>query len=84
MSAPVIIVGGGIVGCSTAYFLAREGVPVVLLEQHEISWGASGRNPGFVWLHCRNPGFALDISLAARKLYPQLVEELPMPFEFRE
>ncbi len=84
MSAPVIIVGGGIVGCSTAYFLAREGVPVVLLEQHEISWGASGRNPGFVWLHCRNPGFALDISLAARKLYPQLVEELPLPFEFRE
>ena len=84
MSAPVIIVGGGIVGCSTAYFLAREGVPVVLLEQHEISWGASGRNPGFVWLHCRNPGFALDISLAARKLYPQLVEELPLPFAFRE
>ena len=84
MSAPVIIVGGGIVGCSTAYFLAREGVPVVLLEQHEISWGASGRNPGFVWLHCRNPGFALDISLAARRLYPQLVDELPLPFEFRE
>ena len=84
LSAPVIIVGGGIVGCSTAYFLAREGVPVVLLEQHEISWGASGRNPGFVWLHCRNPGFALDISLAARELYPQLVEELPLPFEFRE
>jgi glycine/D-amino acid oxidase-like deaminating enzyme len=80
----VIIVGGGIVGCSTAYFLAREGVPVVLLEQHEISWGASGRNPGFVWLHCRNPGFALDISLAARRLYPQLVDELPLPFEFRE
>ncbi len=84
MSAPVIIVGGGIVGCSTAYFLAREGIPVVLLEQHEVAWGASGRNPGFVWLHCRNPGFALDISLAARKLYPQLVEELPLPFEFRE
>jgi glycine/D-amino acid oxidase-like deaminating enzyme len=80
----VIIVGGGIVGCSTAYFLAREGVPVVLLEQHEISWGASGRNPGFVWLHCRNPGFALEVSLAARRLYPQLVDELPLPFEFRE
>jgi glycine/D-amino acid oxidase-like deaminating enzyme len=84
VSAPVIIVGGGIVGCSTAYFLARDGVPVTLVEQHEVSWGASGRNPGFVWLHCRNPGFALDVSLAARQLYPQLVEELPLPFEFRE
>lgn len=80
----MIVVGGGIVGCSAAYFLAREGIPVTLLEQHEVAYGASGRNPGFVWLHCRNPGFALEISLAARKLYPELVAELPLPFEFRE
>jgi len=81
---PVIVVGGGIVGCSTAYELAKEGVAVTLLEQHEVAFGASGRNPGFVWLHCRIPGFALDVSLAARRRYPELVAELPLPFEFRE
>ena len=79
----VAIVGGGIVGCSCAYYLAREGVEVTLLEQHEVAYGASGRNPGFVWLHCRNPGFALDVSLAGRALYDTLAEELPLPFEFR-
>ena len=79
----VAIVGGGIVGCSCAYYLAREGVEVTLLEQHEVAYGASGRNPGFVWLHGRNPGFALDVSLAGRALYDTLAEELPLPFEFR-
>jgi glycine/D-amino acid oxidase-like deaminating enzyme len=77
------VVGGGIVGCASAYYLARAGAEVVLLEQNEVAYGASGRNPGFVWLHGRNPGFALDVSLAGRRLYDTLVDELPLPFEFR-
>ena len=56
----VIVVGGGLVGTSTAYFAAREGMQVTLLEQRHTGYGASGRNPGFVWLHCRNPGGALE------------------------
>ena len=78
-----VVVGGGIVGCATAYFLAREGVQVTLLEQERVAHGASGRNPGFVWLHTRNPGLALELALAGRQLYPELVVELD-PFEFRE
>jgi glycine/D-amino acid oxidase-like deaminating enzyme len=77
-----LVVGGGIVGCATAYFLARAGAAVTLLEREHVAFGASGRNPGFIWLHGRNPGFALEISLASRRLYDELVEELD-PFEFR-
>jgi glycine/D-amino acid oxidase-like deaminating enzyme len=83
MSARVIVVGGGIVGCATAYFAARQGCSVVLVEREQCGFGASGRNPGFVWLHCRNPGFALEISRAGRRLYTHLVHELPGGFEFR-
>jgi glycine/D-amino acid oxidase-like deaminating enzyme len=79
----VLIVGGGIVGCATAYFCAREGMDVTLLEQKTIGYGASSRNPGWLWLHCRTAGFALDISRAGRALYPQLLEELPGGFEYR-
>jgi glycine/D-amino acid oxidase-like deaminating enzyme len=79
----VIVVGGGIVGCATAYFCAREGMGVTLIERKTIGYGASGRNPGWLWLHCRTPGFALDISRAGRKLYPELLDELPGGFEFR-
>jgi glycine/D-amino acid oxidase-like deaminating enzyme len=78
----VVVVGGGIVGCATAYFLAREGASVTLLEREHVAFGASGRNPGFIWLHTRKPGFALDVALASRRLYDELAQELD-PFEFR-
>lgn len=83
MVRSVIVVGGGLVGASTAYFAAREGLDVTLLEMRERAYGASGRNVGYVWLHCRNPGWALDVSLAGRKLFDELRDELPVPFEFR-
>ncbi|SDH71474.1 Glycine/D-amino acid oxidase [Pseudomonas benzenivorans] len=42
----VCIVGGGFSGLSTAIELAQKGFSVVLLEAHQIGWGASGRNGG--------------------------------------
>jgi gamma-glutamylputrescine oxidase len=42
--ADVCVVGGGIAGCSTALHLAERGLRVVLLEEHRIGWGASGRS----------------------------------------
>ena len=44
VQADVCVVGGGIAGCSTALHLAERGYRVVLLEQHRIGWGASGRS----------------------------------------
>ncbi len=38
------VVGGGIAGCSAALHLAEAGLRVVLLEEHRIGWGASGRS----------------------------------------
>lgn len=83
MTQRVLVIGGGLVGTATAYFSAREGLSVTLLEQGHVGFGASGRNPGFVWLHCRNSGWALDVSLAGRRLYDDLAADLPEPFEFR-
>jgi glycine/D-amino acid oxidase-like deaminating enzyme len=48
-SAEVVVVGGGIIGCSIASELAGRGVEVVLLEGAEIAHGASGRNHGLVY-----------------------------------
>lgn len=42
----VIIIGGGIAGCTTAYYLARDGVNVTLLERSALSAMASGSNAG--------------------------------------
>jgi gamma-glutamylputrescine oxidase len=40
----VCVIGGGIAGCSAALHLAERGYDVVLLEEHRVGWGASGRN----------------------------------------
>ncbi|MDQ4108855.1 MAG: FAD-binding oxidoreductase [Actinomycetota bacterium] len=79
----VLVVGAGIVGAATAYELARRGVEVTVLEGHRPAWGASGRNPGFVWLHTRAAGLQMELGLAGRGLYDELAQSLD-GFEFRE
>jgi gamma-glutamylputrescine oxidase len=45
--ADVVVIGGGVTGCSCALTLAERGIRVRLYEQREIAGGASGRNGGF-------------------------------------
>jgi glycine/D-amino acid oxidase-like deaminating enzyme len=47
-TADVVIIGGGIIGVSTAWFLAKQGVNVVLCEKGHIAGEQSGRNWGWV------------------------------------
>jgi glycine oxidase len=46
--AGIVIVGGGVIGCATAYYLAREGANVTLLERGAISGEASGAAAGML------------------------------------
>src|SRR6478736_8499223 len=45
-STDVVIVGGGLAGCSLAYYLAQHGIETVLLERGELNREASGTNAG--------------------------------------
>lgn len=45
-ASDVLIIGGGIVGCATAWMLAREGVDVTVIEARAPGAGASGANAG--------------------------------------
>ena len=45
-SADVVVIGAGVVGCSVAYYLAREGVNVTILERESIGSGASAHATG--------------------------------------
>ena len=47
-SADVVVIGGGVAGVSTAYYLARAGVSVVLCEKGRVAGEQSSRNWGWV------------------------------------
>ena len=46
--ADVVVLGGGLAGCSAALHLAKRGYRVALLEAHAVGYGASGRSGGQV------------------------------------
>ncbi len=48
VSTDMIIVGAGIVGCATAYFLASDGHSVKVIDPNGIAAAASGRNNGLI------------------------------------
>ncbi len=47
-AADVVIIGGGIIGISTAWYLAKQGVNVVVCEKGHVAGEQSGRNWGWV------------------------------------
>ncbi len=64
-SADVVIVGGGIIGCSAAYFLAKQGLSVALFEKGRVAGEQSGRNWGWVRQQGRSP---VELPLMMRSL----------------
>ena len=71
----VVIIGGGIVGCATAYYLAKRGVKVVVLEKNEVGSEGSGLNCGAI----RKVGAELDeipLRMAAVEIWKHVSEEL--------
>jgi glycine/D-amino acid oxidase-like deaminating enzyme len=79
MRPDLLIVGGGIIGCSAAAFAAERGASVVLVEGERLAAGASGRNSGAV----QHPFDAVLAPLhqATLAIYRQLSDE-SSGFEF--
>ncbi len=77
-TADVVVIGAGVVGCSVAYYLAREGVSVTLLEREAIGSGASAHATGSLSLLGAEftPGASFEIARASYAEFPTLVHEL--------
>lgn len=72
----VVVVGAGVIGASIAYYLAREGVTVTLLEREAIGSGASAHATGSLSLLGTEfaPGPSFRFALAAHQEFPELVQ----------
>jgi glycine/D-amino acid oxidase-like deaminating enzyme len=79
--ADVVVVGGGIVGSATAYYLARRGATVVLVERNEIGGEQSGRNWGFVRQQGRDPA-EVPLMMESNRIWRGLERELGADVEW--
>ena len=54
-TADVVVVGGGVIGSSIAFHLARRGVDVTLIEKDSLAAGPTGRSCGIIRQHYSHP-----------------------------
>lgn len=84
----VIVVGGGVVGCSISYRLAQTGRTVLLLEKRGLAAGASGRNGGMIGagssMYSESGRAVYALTSANLEMVQGLSEELGVDFELRQ
>ena len=85
-TAEVIIIGGGVVGCAAAYYLAKKGVKdvIVLEADKSIGHGGSSRNGGGVRQSGRDPRELPLAMYAVEHMWPTLSEELGVDVEYHK
>lgn len=79
----VVVCGGGAIGCSIAYFLARRGVQVTVVESTGIACAASGKSGGFL---ARDWCVGTPVDALARRsfdLHAELAEEIADDWGYR-
>lgn len=80
--ADVIVLGGGIIGCSVAWQLSSMGKQVLVLEQKDVAAGSAGATDGVVGYHTKKPGHELDLAIQSIEMFRSLNEMLGEDVEY--
>lgn len=81
----VVVIGGGIIGNATAYYLAKLGSRVIVLEGSDhIGNGGSSRNGGGVRQSGRDPRELPLVMYGIKNYWPTLSEELEVDCEYHQ
>ncbi|WP_332651143.1 NAD(P)/FAD-dependent oxidoreductase [Lysinibacillus sp. 54212] len=84
MKQKVIVVGGGIIGTSVAYYLTKKDIEVILFEAKDIAAGSSGSCDRAIMLQSKKPGPNLDLALKSAEMYKTLELELEEDLEYHK
>lgn len=81
-TSDVVVIGGGVIGCSIAYHLAQRGISTRVIEKDDIAMGTSGACDKAVLLQSKNPGLHLEMALKSAQMFPELQKSLDTDIEF--
>src|SRR3989475_2123314 len=79
----VVVCGAGVMGASVAYFLARRGVAVTVVERTGVACAASGKSGGFLALDWSDGTPLGPLARASFALHAELAKELGTDYGYR-
>ena len=81
MKERIVIIGGGILGATAAYYLADAGYPVTVVEKGGFAAGASGANGGQISLIDREEPWHMAASLESLAIYSKVTQEVDLEYQ---
>lgn len=81
-SPDVVIIGAGVVGAACAYYAARAGLSVAVVDRGPVAGGTTGAGEGNLLVSDKEAGPELDLALLSAGLWRELARELPREIEY--
>lgn len=78
----MVVVGAGVVGAACAFYAARSGLSVAVVDRGPVAGGTTGAGEGNLLVSDKEPGPELDLALRSTRLWRELAEEFPQAFEY--
>ncbi|MFI8456766.1 NAD(P)/FAD-dependent oxidoreductase [Kitasatospora sp. NPDC085464] len=78
----VVVVGAGVVGAACAYYAARAGLAVAVVDRGPVAGGTTGAGEGNLLVSDKEPGPELDLALLSTRLWRELAEDLGAAVEY--
>ncbi|MFI9150121.1 NAD(P)/FAD-dependent oxidoreductase [Streptomyces sp. NPDC053367] len=81
-SADLIVVGAGVVGAACAFYAARAGLSVTVVDRGPVAGGTTGAGEGNLLVSDKEPGPELELALHSSRLWRELAGLLPPAVEY--
>jgi len=82
-TSDAIVIGGGIIGCATGYYLAEKGLKVNLLERDYLTSGSTGRCIGGIRQQFSTP-LSIKVAMESMKKFASMNNDLSQSVEFHQ
>lgn len=81
-SLDAVIIGAGVVGAACAYYAARAGLSVAVVDRGPVAGGTTGAGEGNLLVSDKEAGPELDLALLSTRLWTELAAVLPREVEY--